>query len=333
MTNAPTGSISILSQTSSGIEPVFKNSYTRRKKINQNDVIDNTKTITTDLVGDKWIEFAVLHHNVSEWTEANGKGAEELPRYFVESHTISWEQRVELQSRAQKHIDHAISSTINLPKGTAPETVGSIYLEAWKKGLKGVTVYVDGTRSGVLVATKSKEREAPKRPDELSCNIHHVSVKGQKWLILVGLYQDRPYEIFGGIEENLEIPKRFTSGKIVKVKEKQGANRYDLYFGDDGVVKDIANMFDNKNYQVHTRLISLGLRHSSKVSFIVEQLLRDPDSDLNSFSRAISRVLKKYIEDGTSVSSDKTCGSCGQDALIYKDGCVVCGNCGWSKCQ
>jgi ribonucleoside-diphosphate reductase alpha chain len=265
----------------------------------------------------------------------SGKQLSELPDYFVESHSINWLSRVKLQAVAQKHIDHAISSTINLPKDTDPSVVGQIYLEGWKRGLKGVTVYVDGSRAGVLVEKKEPKcnRDLPKRPDELECNIHHVTVKGQKWLIMVGMLNDRPYEIFGGIEEKIEIPKRFTTGRIVKVKEKGGVNRYDLYFGEDGSVKDIAKMFDNTNYQVHTRLISLGLRHGAQVNFLVEQLQKDADNDFTSFSRAISRVLKKYIQDGTKVASDKTCLSCGLETLIYRDGCVQCSSCGWTKCQ
>jgi ribonucleoside-diphosphate reductase alpha chain len=333
LTNAPTGSVSILSQTSSGLEPVYKNTYTRRKKINHSE--ENVKVDFVDQSGDKWQEFEVHHHNAKEWMELNPK--KKLPVYFVESEEVGWERRIELQATMGKYIDHSISSTINLPKGTTTETVGSIYLEAWKKGCKGVTVYVDGSRSGVLVTKKTEEtftdRDSPKRPESLECNIHHMSIKGQKWLIMVGLLNGKPYEIFGGIEENLEIPKKFTSGRIVKVKGKGDKNSYDLYFGEDGVVKDVSKMFDNTAYQVHTRLVSLSLRHGAKAEYVVSQLLKDPDNDLTSFSRAISRVLKKYIEDGTKVSSDKCCGSCGQESLVYQDGCVVCKNCGYSKCS
>jgi ribonucleoside-diphosphate reductase alpha chain len=339
LTCAPTGSISIESQVSSGIEPVFKNFYTRKKKINANDMIKSQDIIVDDM-GDKWITFDVFHHNVKEWMHLNSKSIKELPEYFVESHDVDWAKRVELQSRAQKHIDHAISSTINLPKGTSSDLVGKIYMEAWEKGLKGITVYVDGSRSGVLVERKQKEkpeitdgRDAPKRPEELNCHIHHVSIKGQKWLILVGMLEDKPYEIFGGVEESIEIPRKYTEGLIVKVKEKNDVNHYDLHFGDGGCIKDIAKMFNNTNYQVHTRLVSLGLRHGAKPNFLVEQLLRDSDNDLTSFSRAISRVLKKYIKDGTIVASDKTCISCGQETLVYSDGCVICKSCSWTKCQ
>jgi ribonucleoside-diphosphate reductase alpha chain len=333
MTIAPTGSVSILSQTSSGIEPVFRNSYTRKRKIGQSEVNENAHV---DQLGDKWITFDVVHKNIEEWQQLSRE--KEIPDLFVTSDSIDWQKRLEVQAAAQKHIDHSISNTINLPKGTKEELVSDIYFAAWKKGLKGITVYVDGSREGVLVtketASTKKEpgRDAPKRPDELDCAIHHVSVKGQKWLILVGLLNGRPYEIFGGVEEKIEIPKKFTSGKIVKVEEK-GGNRYDLKFGEDGCIKDIGKMFDNTNYQVHTRLISLGLRHGAKVNFVVEQLQKDADNDFTSFSRAISRVLKKYIEDGTKVATDKTCGNCGQDTLFYSEGCVNCSNCAWTKCS
>lgn len=334
LTNAPTGSISIESQVSSGIEPVFKNTYSRRKKINNNDVVDKTQSIYTDNMGDKWISFDVTHHNVCDWLKEHDQATDTLPEYFIESHNIDWNSRIKLQAAAQKHIDHAISSTINLPTGTASNIVANIYMEAWKNNLKGVTVYVDGSRSGVLISKDDKKEsvhgQAIKRPEEIECNIHHISVKGQKWLILVGLINNKPYEIFGGIEENIEIPKKFTSGRILKIKDR-GANRYDLRFGEDGFVKDISKMFDNTAYQVHTRLISLSLRHGAPTNILVEQLLKDTDNDLTSFSRAISRVLKKYIIDGTK-ASDKTCPNCGQEGLIYSDGCLLCLSCSWSKC-
>jgi ribonucleoside-diphosphate reductase alpha chain len=340
LTNAPTGSISILSQTSSGIEPVFRNSYTRRKKINHNE---STTADFVDVTGDKWQEFEVFHHNAKEWLDSNpGK---KLPDFFSQSDDVSWQKRVELQALAQVSIDHSISSTINLPKETSAETVGQIYLEAWKKGLKGVTVYVDGCRSGVLVTNETKSEcgglayhDAPKRPDKMPCNIHHISVKGEKWTIVVGMMEckdgsSRPFEVFGGVSNFIEIPKKFTSGQIEKIIKRGDSTRYDLHFGDDGLVKDITKVFENKEYGVLTRMLSLSLRHGSRPSYVCEQLLKDPDSDLNSFSRVISRVLKKYIEDGTKVGSDKLCGSCGQESLLYVSGCVQCSACGWSKCQ
>jgi ribonucleoside-diphosphate reductase alpha chain len=326
LTNAPTGSVSILSQTSSGIEPVFRNTYTRRRKLSggQDERVD-----FVDASGDKWQEFSIAHHNVEEWQAANPK--KKLPKYFIESDNIDWKRRVEIQATITKYIDHSISSTINLPEGTKETTVGEIYMQAWKLGCKGITVYVDKCRDGVLIT--NKDSNIVKRPEALDCAIYHISVKGEKWIVLVGLMNGKPYEIFGGSEEDsIEIPKKYTTGKIIKVKSTT-KNRYDLHFGEDGVIKDIVKMFDSAAYSTYTRLISLHLRHGININFLVEQLLKDPDGDMTSFTRAISRVLKKYIEDGTKVTSEKTCGACGQDSLRYMDGCISCSNCGWSKCS
>jgi len=339
LTNAPTGSVSIESQSSSGGESVFRNSYVRRKKRNHNEA--SLPTDFVDDIGDRWQEFRVFHHNVKEYLDMHNLSIDaELPDYFVESDNIDWIRRVEVQAAMQKHIDHAISSTINLPKGTNPEIVGNIYFEGWKRGLKGITVYVDGSRSGVLISDKKKEEvkfahhDAPKRPQEMPCNIHNVTIKGEKWTILVGLMDGKPYEVFGGLSNLIEIPKQYTSGVISKhPSSTKTQSRYDLFFGDDGAVKDITNVFDNIANQVHTRMISLALRHGAKPSFLVEQLLKDPDNDLTSFSKVLSRVLKKYIEDGTKVTSDKSCPTCSADALVYQEGCVTCGVCGYSKCS
>lgn len=338
LTNAPTGSVSIESQSSSGLEPVFRNFYIRRKKRNHNEEPLSTDFI--DEIGDHWQEFKVYHHNVKEYLDYNKLDASaKLPEYFVESDNIDWLRRVEIQSTIQKHIDHAISSTINLPKGTNPEVVGNIYFEGWRRGLKGITVYVDGSRSGVLVTETKKEtkfnhRDAPKRPQDVPCNIHNVTIKGEKWTILVGLMDGKPYEVFGGLSNYIEIPKQYTTGIISKHSSStKTKSRYDLYFGEGGIVKDITRVFDNVANQVHTRMISLALRHGAKPSFLVEQLLKDPDNDLTSFSKVLSRVLKKYIEDGTKVTSDKNCPTCGADALVYQEGCVTCSVCGYSKCN
>ena len=326
LTNAPTGSVSILSQTSSGIEPVFRNVYTRRRKLSGGP---DERIDFVDASGDKWQEFDVSHHNVEEWQAVNPK--KKLPKYFVESDNINWEKRVQVQATITKYIDHSISSTINLPAGTKESTVGEIYMQAWKLGCKGITVYVDKCRDGVLIT--GKDDNTVKRPEALDCAIYHISVKGEKWIVLVGLMRGKPYEIFGGSEEDsIEIPKKYTTGKIIKTKSSL-KNRYDLHFGEDGVIKDIVKMFDSAAYSTYTRLISLHLRHGININFLVEQLLKDPDNDMTSFTRAISRVLKKYIEDGTKVTSEKTCGACGQDSLRYMDGCISCSNCGWSKCS
>jgi ribonucleoside-diphosphate reductase alpha chain len=339
LTNAPTGSVSILSQTSSGLEPVFRNKYTRRRKLSHDE-----NAVTPDYVdelGDKWAEYEVYHHNVQEWRTKN-KGRK-LPNFFVESDQIDWTRRIDVQAAIQKNIDHSISSTINLPKETAPEVVANLYLQGWKAGLKGVTVYVDGSRSGVLVANEDSPLEeegfphnrAPRRPKELSCDIHHTTIMGEKWTILVGLMEGRPYEVMGGLATYIEIPKKYTEGKLIKHPRKTINSKYDLKFGENGgevTIKDIVKVFDNPNHSSFTRLISLSLRHGAPIQYVVEQMQKDKESDMFSFARCVSRVMKHYIKDGTE-ASDKACTSCGdEDGLIYMEGCLTCKNCGYSKC-
>lgn len=337
LTNAPTGSVSIMSQTSSGIEPVFRNFYTRRRKLSHNESGVDADFI--DDLGDRWVEYKVFHHNVKDWSDANPDSSE-IPSYFVESDSIDWKKRVLVQSAIQKSIDHSISSTINLPSDTDPSVVGELYIEGWRHGLKGITVYVDGSRDGVLVTdTSSKEeafpqRKAPKRPDVLSCNIHHATISGEKWVILVGLLEGKPYEVMGGLATYVEIPKKYTEGRIIKHPRKSMNSIYDLCFGENGdevVVKNIVKLFDNPNQGAFTRMISLALRHGASINYVVEQLRKDKDSDMFSFSRCIARVLKQYIENGTAVSGD-SCPSCESKSLIYQDGCVSCQDCGWAGC-
>jgi ribonucleoside-diphosphate reductase alpha chain len=337
LTNAPTGSVSIMSQTSSGLEPVFRNSYIRRRKLSHNE--NDVKADFIDELGDKWLEYKVYHHNVKEWFDLIKD--KNLPDFFVTSDNIVWKKRIEIQSVIQRHIDHAISSTINLPKGTLPEVIGELYLEGWKAGLKGITVYVDGSRTGVLVTEKAAEKEtfprngAPKRPNDLLCDIHHTTIKGEKWTVLVGLFENRPYEVLGGLSNLVEIPKKYTTGRLAKQHYKTKTNRYDLRFGDNGdevVIRDIVKIFDNPNHSAFTRMISLSLRHGALPRLLVEQLLKDKDHDMFSFARCVARILKNYIEDGEEAHSDKSCTECDSGGLIYQDGCVTCISCGWSKC-
>ena len=338
LTNAPTGSVSIMSQTSSGLEPVFRNSYTRRRKLSHNE--QELEADFVDDLGDRWVEYNVWHHNVQEWLDMH-PDISQVPEYFTTSDQINWKKRVEIQATIQKHIDHAISSTINLPKDTPPEVVGELYLEGWKRGLKGVTVYVDGSRTGVLITNKQSKKEtfpqngAPKRPKELQCDIHHTTIKGEHWTILVGLFGERPYEVLGGLSNLVEIPKKYTTGMLTKHHYKTKTNRYDLKFGDNGgevVVRDIVKIFDNPNHSAFTRMISLSLRHGAKPSFLVEQLQKDKDHDMFSFARCIARILKNYIQNGEKVGSDKNCLQCDTDSLVYQDGCITCINCGYAKC-
>ena len=338
LTNAPTGSVSILSQTSSGIEPVFRNSYTRRRKMDHNE--KGEKADFVDSLGDAWKEFKVYHHNVKQYMRKNS--VEKVPEFFTESDQIDWLRRVDIQATIQKHIDHSISSTINLPKGTSPDVVGQIYKKGWEKGLKGVTVYVDGSRDGVLITDDNKkestafsQRSAPKRPDELSCEIHRPTIQGEEWTILVGLMDGKPYEIMGGLSTLVEIPKKYTEGVIIKNPRKSTNSIYDLSVGEGDsrfIIKNIVKVFDNPNHSVVTRVLSLSLRHGADVQYVVEQLRKDRDSDMFSFSKVIARVLKKYIKDGTR-ATDKKCPECGAEELVYIEGCVTCGECGYSKCS
>jgi len=337
LTNAPTGSVSIMSQTSSGLEPVFRNSYIRRRKLSHNE--GDIEADFIDEMGDKWLEYKVYHHNIQEWMDIHKN--DKIPDLFVTSNNIDWKRRVEIQSIIQRHIDHAISSTINLPKNTAPSLVGELYFKGWKLGLKGITVYVDGSRSGVLIDRKEKSKDnfpqngASKRPGDLNCDIRHTTIKGEKWTFLVGLYDDKPYEVLGGLSNLIEIPKKYTTGILTKHQFKTKTNRYDLKFGENGeevIIRDVVKLYDNPNHSAFTRMISLGLRHGAPAKLLVEQLLKDKDHDMFSYARCIARILKNYIKDGEEAHSDKACPDCTSGGLIYQDGCVTCLNCGWAKC-
>ncbi len=332
LTNAPTGSVSILSQTSSGLEPVFRNFYIRRRKLSHNE--QDQIAAFVDSVGDKWAEYKVYHHNVSQYLARFE--TDTVPHFFTESDKIDWKRRVEIQSVIQKHIDHSISSTINLPKGTSPEVVAELYQLGWKLGLKGITVYVDGSRDGVLITETKKDvfpqYNAPKRPQTLECDIHNLTIKGEKWTVLVGLLDGKPYEILGGANKLVDLPKSAKKGTIYKTPITKNKARYDLVV-DELTVKDVVQVFDNANYSAFTRLLSLSLRHGAPINYVVEQLQKDETSDMLSFARCIARVLKQYVPNGTKATGQKTCDECGSTELAYQDGCVSCTTCGWSKCN
>jgi len=331
LTNAPTGSVSIMSQTSSGLEPVFRNFYIRRRKLSHNE--QDQAAAFVDVMGDKWTEYKVYHHNVQEYLKKFE--TDEIPAFFTESDKIDWKRRVEIQGVIQKHIDHSISSTINLPKGTEPEVVSELYRLGWKLGLKGITVYVDGSRDGVLITETKKEtfpqHNAPKRPTTLEADIHNVTIKGEKWTILVGLMDGKPYEILGGANKLVDLPKNAKKGQLLKTSTNKTQSRYDLIV-DDLTIRDVVKAFDNANQSAFTRLLSLSLRHGAPINYVVEQMQKEQDSDMFSFARSISRVLKQYVPDGTKATGQKTCGDCGSTNLIYQDGCVTCSDCGNSKC-
>ena len=338
-TVAPTGTVSLMTQTTSGIEPLFMPFYTRRKKVNPND--KNIRIDFTDQNGDTWQQFAVLHPKFKDWIKiTNGESyiinieeasKEELqllfensPWYNSTANDIDWIKRVEMQSIIQKYTTHSISSTINLPNNVSEEEVSKIYLESWKQGLKGITVYRDGSRSGVLVSESSKDKQtfeqkdAPKRPKELDGEVHLISVKGVSYKVIIGLFDNKPYEIFIDESENK------ISGKGIILKKARG----NYFFKKNDITTDITSNMSDKEAAI-TRLVSTSLRHGANIKFIVEQLLKC-EGDLFSFTKSLARVLKKYIPDGE--KSTVTCYDCGSENVIFQEGCQTCQNCGSSKC-
>jgi ribonucleoside-diphosphate reductase alpha chain len=347
-TTAPAGSISTLTQTTSGIEPAYLLKYVRRKKLTENDL--DARVDFVDDVGDRWQEYNVYHHGFKQWMDQLTIGEGETMSYEkleamspyanATSNNIDWVAKIKMQAIAQKWICHAISNTTNVSADTGVDTIKKIYLEGWKSGCKGVTVYRDGCRTGVLVShkddTKFKMHDAPERPPELPCFVHHVKIKGEAWTILVGLMDNRPYEVLGGLQKYIEIPKKYNEGIIVKHPRKSRNSIYDLRIGQNGdefLIKDIVSVFDNPNYAGYTRTISLALRHGAPIHYVVEQLQKDVDADLFSFSKVIARVLKSYISDGTKPGGT-VCSNCSaEESLTYQEGCVMCTACGYSKCS
>lgn len=348
-TTAPVGSISCLTQTTSGIEPAFLLSYKRRRKITQGD----TKSVAdyVDPMGDKWQEYTVYHHWFKKWMDVTGKtDPKDSPYWGGTANDIDWTKSVEIQAAAQQWIDHSISKTCNLPNSATRETVNDVYMKAWKMGCKGFTVYRDGCRTGVLVATEEKKVEQPKtaadfhpkRPKELPCDIHRVNVKddagnAQSWMVLVGLKDGMPYEVFSGLAEHIEVPKKTKAGTLIRNGKKDGVATYNLRVpigtDDEILFKDVVNLFANPTQGAFTRTISLALRHGIPVNFVVDQLQKGKDSDMFAFSRCVARVLKGYIPDGTKSTSEKKCKECGSDQVFYMEGCLTCSSCGSSKCS
>jgi ribonucleoside-diphosphate reductase alpha chain len=340
-TVAPTGSLSILTQTTSGIEPAFAVEYIRSKKINPND--QDAKVDYVDKMGDKWQNFKITHHMYKKWMDVSGKtlhDVEKSPYHNSMAHTLNYAERVKIQAAVQKHVDHAISSTVNLPKEATEEDVSTVYTTAWKAGCKGITVYREGCRTGVLKTSEDdaeeaiNESHAPKRPETLECDVHRVNVSGKPWYCFVGLLNGKPYEIFAGLEKDIVPPKSLEKGVIVK-RSMKASSKYDIYFNKDAdeeiTFKDITSHFSNEAYSTNARIASMCLRHGIPVQFIVNQLQKDENEELFSFNKVVARVLKKYISDGT--KSSGKCSQCGQDSLAYQEGCATCTSCGFSKCN
>lgn len=336
-TTAPTGTVSIMTQTTSGIEPVFLVTYTRRSKITEGD--KNATVDFVDDVGDKWQEFEVFHPGFKRWMDVTGKGPQDIaesPYWRATSADIDWEAKVRMQAAAQKWVDHSISNTTNIPADASIEVTKRVYMTGWESGCKGVTIYRAGSRSGVLIEKpKFASRTAPKRPDSLPCRIHHTNIKNETWTILVGLMDGKPYEVFGGLSKFVEIPKKYDEGVITKNSRKSTASTYDLKIGNGSgfVMKNVVDQFDNPNYSAMTRIISLALRHGADIQYVVEQLQKDKDSDMFSFAKCIARVLKTYIPDGSGTSVIKACPQCEGTEFAYQENCPSCLSCGWQKCS
>lgn len=339
-TVAPTGTLSILTQTSSGIEPVFLLSYKRRKKVNPSD--KNVKIDFVDALGDAWQEFDVYHPKLKEWMKITGKqDIKKSPYYGATAPEIDWIKRVELQAVVQKYTTHSISSTINLPSDVSVEKVGEIYLKAWELGLKGITVYRDGSRTGVLVASDdNKKKESPvqmKRPKSLEAEVVRFQNQNEKWIAVVGILNNNPYEIFTGkAEDAFSLPNYVTKGWVIKTTSEDGNKRYDFqYLDKDGykvTIEGLSRSFD-KEYWNYAKLISGVLRQGMPLPQVVElvESLNFYDENINSWKYGVARALKKFIPDGT--KADKVCPSCGDpEGLVYEEGCLKCKSCGNTKC-
>lgn len=356
LTIAPTGTTSLMTQTTSGIEPVFLPYYVRRRKVNPND--QNVHITFTDDVGDCWEEYYVFHHKFLDWCQVQGLSKEEVvklpvekvdelvsksPYYKASSADIDWVAKVKMQGSIQKWVDHSISVTVNLPNSVTEELVAEVYKTAWECGCKGVTVYRDGSRAGVLVSKKEEPKEVlrpKKRPASLEADVVRFMNGKEHWIALVGKINNQPYEIFTGLadEDTRYIPKSVTKGFIVKQKDvNTGASRYDFHYVDKygytNIVGGISHMF-NKEYWNYAKLISGVLRNGMPVVDVLNLIngLQLDSETINTWKNGVERALKRYIPDGTKDDTGKVCSKCGSNELVYQEGCLVCKSCGYSKC-
>lgn len=351
-TLAPTGTVSMMTQTTSGIEPVFAPWYGRRRKVNPN--AKNVKIDFVDANGDAWEKFNVIHPKLREWinrtygaeivTANGGMGEEELKEWYVKSpyynstaNDIDWIKRVEIQAMIQRYTSHSISSTINLPKDVTEQVVSDIYMESWKQGLKGVTVYRDGSRDGVLITeekpeeiTMFHENHAPSRPKYLDAKLVRFNNNKEKWIAFVGMLDGKPYEIFTGSLEDIKIPTKIEEGQIVKTRDADGIKRYD-FVHEEGLVEGINKVF-NEDYWNYAKMISSTLRHGMPLHFVVEMIkgLTFAEDHINTWKNGVSRALKKFIPDGE--AKGLKCNDCGSTNVIFEEGCHKCRDCGSSKC-
>ena len=354
LTIAPTGTTSLMTQTSSGIEPVFLPVYKRRRKVNPND--KGARVDFVDEVGDSWEEYTVFHHRFKQWMETNGHDTEKnynekelkalmkkSPYHQATSNDVDWLSKVRMQGAVQKWVDHSISVTINLPEDVSEKLVGKLYLEAWKVGCKGVTVYRDGSRSGVLIANEEKSEELvdfpTKRPEVLDAEVVRFHNNKEKWIAFVGTINGKPYEIFTGLaddEDGIFLPRTVQTGLIIKSFMDDGSSRYDFQFtnkrGYKTTIEGLSHKF-NPEYWNYAKLISSTLRHGMPIEKVVELInsLQLDSESINTWKNGVTRALKKYIEDGTKVGKG-TCDNCQSTELIYQEGCLTCKSCGSSKC-
>ncbi|WP_026631993.1 adenosylcobalamin-dependent ribonucleoside-diphosphate reductase [Dyadobacter alkalitolerans] len=357
LTIAPTGTTSLMSQTTSGIEPVFLPVYKRRRKVNPGD--KDVRVDFVDEVGDSWEEYVVFHHRFKEWMEINGhdisknyaqKELDDLvkksPYYKATSNDVDYLKKVKMQGAIQKWVDHSISVTINMPNDVTEELVGECYMEAWKAGCKGVTVYRDGSRSGVLIANTEKKEETvagnvpfpTTRPQILEADVVRFQNKKDKWIAFVGLIDNQPYEIFTGLaddEDGILLPRWVNEGVIIKNREADGSSRYDFQYkntrGYKTTIEGLSYKF-NPEYWNYAKLISSTLRHGMQIEKVVDLISSlQLDESINTWKNGVARALKQYIPDGTEAKKQK-CQNCNSTNLLYQEGCLTCKDCGSSKC-
>ncbi len=362
LTIAPTGTTSLMTQTTSGIEPVFMPVYKRRRKVNPSDTDVHVDFV--DEVGDSFEEYIVYHPKFMKWMEVNGLDTtkrytqEEIdalvarsPYYKATANDVDWLMKVRMQGAIQKWVDHSISVTVNLPNDVDEALVNRLYVEAWRSGCKGCTIYRDGSRAGVMIAVEKKKEEKPVeapckhpevtevRPQVLECDVVRFQNNKDKWVAFVGLLDGYPYEIFTGLqddEEGIMLPKSVTKGKIIKQQNPDGTKRYDFQFenkrGYKTTVEGLSEKF-NPEYWNYAKLISGVLRYRMPIDHVIKLVgsLQLKNESINTWKNGVERALKKYISDGTEAKGQK-CPNCGQETLVYQEGCLICKNCGASRC-
>lgn len=361
LTIAPTGTTSIMTQTTSGIEPVFMPVYKRRRKVNPNDT--NVHVDFVDETGDSFEEFIVYHPKFITWMKVNGIDTtkkytqaeidslvQKSPYYKATANDVNWLEKIKMQGAVQKWVDHSISVTINLPSDVSEDLVNQLYVEAWKSGCKGCTVYRDGSRSGVLIATKKEAKKEPEnicampqvteiRPKSLECDVVRFQNNKEKWVAFVGLLDGYPYEIFTGVlddEDGIALPKNVIKGHIIKNYDEDGTKHYDFQFenrrGYKTTIEGLSSRF-NKEYWNYAKLISGVLRYRMPLTNVIRLVgsLQLENESINTWKNGVERALKKYVQDGTKATG-QTCPNCGHETLVYQEGCLICTNCGHSRC-